>query len=72
MKLKEYPGSPFHAEKDTSLERRIKALFLYCPIRKNLSIINYEKVSRGLFKAILSLTAEKFLVEKLVKSLELR
>lgn len=72
MKLKEDPGVRLSRGIGYFSGETGKELFLYWPIRKNLSIINFEKVSKGPFKAILSLTAEKSLAEKLMRMLRIK
>ncbi|MDW8063322.1 MAG: sugar ABC transporter ATP-binding protein [Candidatus Caldarchaeum sp.] len=51
-----------------------KELFLYWPIRKNVSIINFDKVSSKPLKLfrIINLKAEKNLAEKIVKTLNIK
>lgn len=51
-----------------------KELFLYWPIRKNISIINFEKIvkKRPVPIPVISLRLEKGLAEKIVKKLRIR
>ncbi|MEM2280329.1 MAG: sugar ABC transporter ATP-binding protein [Nitrososphaerota archaeon] len=51
-----------------------KELFLFWPIRKNVSIVNFEKIVRKPLKAfnVISLRLEKSLAEKIVKKLRVR
>lgn len=51
-----------------------KELFLYWPIRKNVSIINFEKVVKKPFKifSIISFKNERKLTEKIIKRLRIK
>jgi len=51
-----------------------KELFLYWPIRKNVSIVNFEKIVRRPLKivSVISFRAEKILAEKIVKKLRIK
>ncbi|MEM0011148.1 MAG: sugar ABC transporter ATP-binding protein [Candidatus Bathyarchaeia archaeon] len=51
-----------------------KELFLFWPIRKNLSLVNFEKVCRKPLKiiSVISFNAERSLAEKIMKKLRIR
>ncbi len=51
-----------------------KELFLYWPIRKNISIVNFEKIVRKPFKiaSVISFKAEKELADRMIKKLRIR
>lgn len=72
IKLREDPGDRLSRGIGYFSGETGKELFLYWPIRKNLSIVNLDKVTRGPFKAVLSITAEKSLAEKLMKKLRIK
>ena len=51
-----------------------KELFLYWPIKKNVSIVNFEKIVRRPLKivSVISFKAEKILAERIVKKLRIK
>lgn len=51
-----------------------KELFLFWPIRKNLSIVNFDKVTKSLLKtvSVISFKSEKLLAEKIVNKLKIK
>jgi len=51
-----------------------RELFFFWPIRKNVSIVNFDKVAKKLLKMIpvISFNAEKSLTEKIMKKLRIR